>query len=120
MKGKIFIEGYKIHCVIGVHAHERKQMQEVIVDLCGEVDFTESVLNDSITDTINYEKFVSICQKLAHERTYNLIETFAYEALHALFEAIPTLLAATIRVKKPSALPLAAFAGVELTKTREE
>lgn len=120
MKGKIVIEDYKVHCIVGAHPHERKIEQEVALDIEIEADFTPCVLSDSIADTINYEKVVSVCRDLAVSRQYHLIETFAFETLHAIFSAFPTLFSVKVRVKKKGALPLASCAFIEFEKQRDE
>ncbi len=116
MIGKILIEDYKIHCIVGAHPHERKTEQELALDLQVEFDMTQCVLSDSIADSINYEDLVSMCRTLAQERQYHLLETFAYEVLNDLFSTFPTLRAAKVRVKKKSALALAAYAIIELER----
>lgn len=118
MEGIVIIEDYKIHCVIGAHPHERGQAQELLVDIEMRCNFAESVQTDSIADTVDYEKVCAVCQELAQNRRYHLLETFAYEALHAILDAFP-LIWVKIRVKKKQALPLANFAIIELEKGRE-
>ncbi len=116
MRGIIQIRDYKIHCIIGHYPHERKEDQDIEIDLDLKADFTECVLTDSIADTINYEQVCHICRDLAKSNRYHLLETFAFEALNALFDAFP-LLWAKIRVKKKGALALAKYAAVELEKS---
>lgn len=118
MEGTVIIEDFKIHCVIGAHPHERGQPQELLVDIEMRCNFSECVQTDSIADTVDYEKVCTLCQDLAQNRRYHLIETFAYEALHAILDTF-SLLWVKIRVKKKQALPLANFAIIELEKERE-
>lgn len=117
MEGTIKIEDLKIHCIIGVHAHERKAKQELSLDLEMKVNLSEPVQTDSIVDTVDYEAVCKVCKDLAETRHYHLLETFAYEALHAILDSFP-LIGAKIRVKKSQALPFAKFAIVELEKVR--
>lgn len=120
MHGKILIQDYKIHCIIGAHPHERHEEQEIALDIEIDADFTQCVLNDSIADTLNYEKIGGVCRELAKSRQYHLIETYAYEALNAIMAAFPTIQWAKVRAKKKSALPLAEYAIIEFEKSREE
>jgi len=115
MEGTIKIEDYRIHCIMGAHAHERKVDQEVSVDLEMKLNLAEPVQTDSIVDTVDYEAVCNVCKELAQTRRYHLIETFAYEALHAVLDSFP-LQWAKIRVRKSSALPLAKYAVIEFEK----
>jgi dihydroneopterin aldolase len=116
MEGTIKIEDFRIHCTIGAHAHERKADQEISLDLEMKLNLAEPVQTDSIVDTVDYEAVCAICKELAQSRRYHLIETFAYEALHAVLDAFP-LIWARIRVRKRHALPLARCAIVEFEKS---
>ncbi|MCH9627986.1 MAG: Dihydroneopterin aldolase [Chlamydiales bacterium] len=117
MEGVIKIEELRISCVVGIHAHERGQEQELFVDVEVKLNFAESVQTDSIADTVDYAAVCGVCQKLAQTRQYHLIETFAYEALHAVLDTFP-LTWAKIRVRKPEALPAAKWASVEFEKEK--
>ena len=106
MKGIIKIKDYRIHCIVGACTHERDQEQEILVDLELEANFAECVLSDTLVDTIDYEEIVEVCRNLAQTEKFTLIETFAYEALNALFSKF-SFSWGKISVKKPDALPLA-------------
>ncbi|MCC5833021.1 MAG: dihydroneopterin aldolase [Chlamydiales bacterium] len=118
MEGTIKIEDFRIHCTLGAHAYERKVEQELSLDLEMRLNLAEPVRTDSIVDTVDYEAVCALCKELAQTRRYHLIETFAYEALHAILEAFP-LTWAKVRVRKPGALPLARYAVVEFDKVNE-
>ncbi len=118
MEGLIKIEGLRIQCVIGAHAYERSIEQELICDVEMRGNLAEPVRTDSVVDTINYTQVCEVCQKLAQERQYHLLETFAYEALHALIDTFPLIDWAKIRVKKRLGVPLARYAVVEFEKKR--
>ena len=113
MEGIIKIEGYKIHCIMGSHAYEREEDQEIILDIDMRVDITECVQTDSIVDTVDYGKVAQVCRELAQRRRYHLIETFAYETLHLLNETFGPLWL-RVRVKKKHALPLAKAVSFEV------
>ncbi len=113
MEGIIKIEDYKIHCIMGAHAYERDVDQEIALDIEMRVDISECVQTDSIVDTVNYTEVVRVCRELAQKRRYHLLETFAYEAIHALNETFsPSSL--KLRVKKKGAIPLAEMVAFEL------
>lgn len=113
MEGIIKIEGYKIHCIMGSHAYEREEDQEIILNIEMRVDITECVQTDSIVDTVDYTKVAQVCRELAQRRRYHLLETFAYETLHTLNETFSPLWL-RVRVEKKRALPLAKAVAFEL------
>jgi 7,8-dihydroneopterin aldolase/epimerase/oxygenase len=113
MEGIIKIEDYKIHCILGTHAYERQDDQEIALDIELGVDITECVQTDSIIDTIDYSKVIQVCRDLAQQRRFHLLETLAYEMIHALKEAFSPL-SIRLRVKKRGALALAQAVVVEV------
>lgn len=113
MEGIIRIEGYKIHCIIGALAYEREEEQKISLDIEMKTDFLECSQTDSIVDTIDYSKVVKVCTDLAEKRRYHLLETFAFEAVHALMDAFSPL-SVKVRLTKERALPLANAVVVEL------
>ena len=84
MEGIIRIEDYKVHCIIGAHAYEREEEQEISIDIELRTNFLECAQSDSIVDTIDYKEVAKVCRTLAEIRRYHLLETFAFEAVHAL------------------------------------
>jgi dihydroneopterin aldolase len=113
MEGIIRIEDYKIHCILGAHAYEREEEQEILLDVEMRTNFLECAQTDSIVDTVDYTKIGQMCRDLAHSRRYHLLETFAFEAVHALMEEFSPI-SVKVRLKKKNALPLAKAAAVEL------
>jgi dihydroneopterin aldolase len=98
---------------MGSHAYEREEDQEIILDVEMRVDITECVQTDSLVDTLDYTKVAQVCRELAQERRYHLLETFAYEILHALNDAFSPLWL-RVHVKKKHALRLAKAVSFEL------
>lgn len=117
MEGIIKIEDYKIHCIMGAHSYERDIEQEISLDIEMRLNFTECAQTDSIVDTIDYTSVVQVCSDLAKARRYHLIETFAFETIHALNDAFSPLWI-KVRVKKKKALALAKAVIVELELTK--
>lgn len=113
--GIIGFEQLKIQCIVGANDAERVQHQEIVIDVKVKTDFTSSVTSDSINDTICYSELADLCQKIAITKRSHLLETLASAMLDAILK-MPHIEWAWIRIKKPSALPEAAFAFVELER----
>ena len=113
MLGIIGIEKLKVLTVIGVHAEERTDQQELLIDLKVKTDISSSVENDSIHDALNYEDLKQVCEEVAGGFSFQLIESFAVAILKAVQAKYP-LSHIWIRVLKPKALPNANGAFVEI------
>lgn len=115
MQGIIKIKGFKIHCIVGAHPHERNSDQELLVDVEMRLNLTEPVQTDSIVDTVDYDAVCQVCKELAQTRRYHLLETFAFEALHAILDTFP-ISWAKVSVRK--SIPLAKHAAIEFEKEK--
>ena len=115
MEGYLRVRNLRVQCTIGVLESEKQEKQEILVDLVCRTDFSECVQTDSIADTVDYSQMAKVLEEVAQAEHFNLLETYAHEALHALFSQFP-LRWGKIRVKKKSALPLADYVAVELEK----
>lgn len=114
MDGWIKIEDYRVHCTIGVHPFEQVEEQEIILDISLLTDFTKCIQSDSIADTIDYEDIGKICRDVARSKHYNLLETYVYVLINAIFTFSPEIKKACVKVKKQRGLPLATFTAIEL------
>lgn len=113
MEGIIKIKDYKIHCIIGSHAYERNEDQEISLDIEMRMNFLECVQTDSIVDTIDYSEVVKVCSELAKKRRYHLLETLTFETVHVLMKTFSPL-SVKVRVNKKGAVPLAEVVSIEL------
>lgn len=113
MLGIIGIEHHRVQCVIGIYAIERAQSQEIFIDLKVESEFSKCVKTDSVEDTISYVDLAAICTQLAHEKQYQLLETYASDVLKTLLDRFK-INWAWIKIKKPAAIPTAMHGYVEL------
>ncbi|MCH9610558.1 MAG: Dihydroneopterin aldolase [Chlamydiales bacterium] len=112
MDGYLKIRNLRVQCTVGILEHERHQLQELLVDLTCQADLSECVQSDSIEDAIDYRQLAQVLQDVAKAEHFNLVETYANEALQVLFAQFP-LDWCKIRVKK-KALALADYIAVEL------
>jgi len=112
----IQIRDLKIRCIVGVHLHERKSEQDLIIDLDLDLDFSNAAKHDSLDYTLDYtliaERLEAFCQ---HEK-FQLIETLAVRACDLILEDWKQVRKCRIVIKKPMALPQAAYAGVTVER----
>lgn len=115
MIGTIIIEGLEVNCIIGIHPHEREDAQNVIVDCEMDHDIAEAVAGDDIGKTIDYTAVAKFLTDLAVERRYQLIETYAEEAVAGIFERFKAQ-RVMIKIMKPDAIPEASWTAIRIDR----
>lgn len=118
VKAMIGIHQLKIPCIIGILPEERQHTQLLVLDIKIQLDLTSCFESEDLNDTVDYVLLAEICQTLAHEKNYFLLEIFAKDILDEYFRQFP-IQWAWVRIQKPSAIPDAAYAYVELERYRE-
>lgn len=116
--GMLGIHQLQIPCIIGIHPEERKQEQTIIVDVKIKVDLARCIMSGRMQDTVDYVQIAQLCTQLAQEKQYLLVETLASDILAQCLHRFQSVWA-WVRIQKPSAIPLAAYAYVELERDRE-
>jgi dihydroneopterin aldolase len=93
-------EYYAYH---GVKPEERKLGGKYEVDLDLYYNAKNAVLNDDVSDAINYEEAMfCISEVMTGSDNYNLVETLCNEILSMLMDKFTELQMATIRIRKLS------------------
>ena len=100
LRQTVAVDDVRVEAFIGVHGHEKNRRQSLIVAVELEVLAPEG---DTIADTIDYNRIVDTCRKLA-DHGIGLIETYARQLGEALL-ADQRVLRAEVTVAKPGALP---------------
>lgn len=117
--GMIGFSGHQISCIIGIYPIEREKEQLIKVDLKIKVDFSKCLASGLFHDTVDYVQLAQLCTKLATEKKYLLLETFAADILDQCLELFGAQWA-WVRIQKPSAIATADFAFIELEKSCKE
>ncbi|MGD0565073.1 MAG: dihydroneopterin aldolase [Roseiarcus sp.] len=119
-RGKIFIEGLRLHAFHGHFAHERKHGQMFEIDLDLVVDLDEAAAGDDLRATVDYGKVVAATRQVFCGEPRKLVEAAALDVARALLEKFVRLESVMVRVGK-IAPPIAATlraAGVEIEVKR--
>lgn len=117
MQGVIGFEHLEVLCCIGIEEAERTNPQKIYIDLKIERDLSASIHSDRLKDTTSYVYLAEVCNEIAVRKKTHLLEALAGEILDQLLQD-SAICRAWIRIKKPQALPNAAYALVELEKER--
>ncbi len=115
---RIIITNLCTRCFVGVNADERREKQDVTINLSIYGDFRTAGRTDRFEDAIDY--------RALKKRVLALVENSKYFLLEALVEAVareclatPGVRKAQVRIDKPSALRFAQSVGVEIEREQE-
>ncbi len=118
MIGTIGLKDLRIDCIVGIYPHERVGIQPLFVDIEVDHDFDAAAQAEHVDTTVDYDHLAALLTELATGRGYQLIETFAKEALGEILERFAGVQAARIEIRKPNAVPAAAASFVRLAVVR--
>ena len=107
--------GLKIPCIIGIFDWERRQKQDVVVDLSFPTDATRAAQGDRIQDAEDYKKIAKAVIEFVGKSKFHLIETLA-ERLSQLLLTSYQLPEINLKVSKPGAVRGSQNVGVEITR----
>lgn len=115
---RIFIRDLAARCIIGFQPAERREKQDVLVNLAVSTDLHEAGRSDRLEDALDY--------RALKKRVLALVESSQFKLLEALAEAIaqaclsdPRVAEVQVTVDKPGALRFARSVAVEIARARE-
>ncbi len=114
---RIHVRDLTLRCIIGVYPEERKDRQDVLVNLLLEGPFSKAAETDGIDDTANYRTITKQIIALVENSEYYLIETLAERIAGVCLED-PLVRRATVTVDKPGALRFARSVAIEVTREK--
>ena len=117
MADKIYIRDLALRCIIGVYPEERREKQDVVINIVLECDHSAAARSDQIADAVDYKGIKKEVIKLVDASEFNLIETLA-DRIVQLCLANPNVQRATVTVDKPAALRFARSVAVEISRER--
>ena len=116
---RIYIRDLALRCVIGVYPEERREKQDVIVNIVLECDHSAAAKSDDLNDAVDYKGIKKNVIQLVEASAFNLIETLA-DRIVQLCLSNPKVQRATVTVDKPAALRFARSVAVEISRGRRE
>ena len=114
---RILIKDLMLRCVIGVNAEERRERQDVVINIVLETDLSRAGRSDDLADTTDYKALKKRVLSLVEGSQFLLVEALA-ERIAALGLEAPRVERAIVSVEKPGALRFARSGGVEITRER--
>ncbi len=116
---RILIRDLTARCIIGITPEERREKQEVLINLSIYTDLRAAARSDDFEDAVDYRKIKKIILNLVESSQYTLVESLASAVATVCLEN-PRVEEVKVRVEKPSALRFARSVGVELVRKRGE
>ncbi|MCS6772345.1 MAG: dihydroneopterin aldolase [Kiritimatiellae bacterium] len=116
---RIYIRDLMIRCIIGVYPEERRDKQDVIINVELAGDFSKAGLTDNLADAVDYKQIKKNIVGLVEKSSFNLIETLA-ERIAAICLDHPRVVEAKVTVDKPGALRFARSVAFEITRRKPQ
>jgi FolB domain-containing protein len=116
---RILITDLLTRCIIGINEDERREKQDVVINLILFADFSVAGKTDRVEDTVDYRSIKKRIYTMVENSRYYLVEALA-EAIAAICLEHPEIAQVMVRVEKPSALRFAKSVGVEITRSRKD
>ncbi|MFA4874498.1 MAG: dihydroneopterin aldolase [bacterium] len=116
---RIIVSDLLTRCIIGVDKEERREKQEVVINLTISADLTKACKSDRFEDALDYRALKKEILAMVEKSQFRLIEALA-EAIAAVCLKNEMVQGATVRVDKPGALRFARSVAVEITRTKQD
>ena len=117
MVDQIQIKDLLLRTIIGINEEERRNRQDVLINIILHADTSAAGESDGIEDAVNYRTITKRVIKLVEESQFFLVEKMAAE-IAAICLDDPRVESAAVRVEKPGALRFARSVGVEIHRTK--
>jgi FolB domain-containing protein len=114
---RILIKDLMIRCILGLSEEERREKQDVVINLILWADLEPAAASDHIEDAVDYRAVKKRIIALVEESKYHLAETLADRIARMCLEE-PAVQQVQVTVEKPTALRFAHSVGVEIVRRR--
>lgn len=114
---KIFIRDLALRCIIGIYPEERREKQDVVINVEMHADLRAAGRSDDLKDTVDYKSIKKAILKLVEGSAFQLIESLA-ERIADIALANEKVEQVIVTIDKPGALRFARASAVEITRTR--
>ncbi len=115
---RILVNDLTTRCIIGVNEDERRNKQDVVINLAIYADLRPAGVSDRFEDAVDYRGLKKAVLAMVEESHFYLLEALA-EAIAQACLAQPGVQAVQVRVDKPGALRYARSVGVEITREQD-
>ena len=114
---RILIKDLLVRCVLGLSADERREKQDVLINVVLFVDLAKPGRSDRPEDTVDYRAVKKDILAVADGSQYHLAEALAERVASACL-AYGSVERVQVAVEKPGALRFARSVAVEIERSR--
>ncbi len=114
---RIYLTDLTARCVLGVSAEERRERQEVLLNVTLLADLSAAAASDRFAETLDYRALKKAILALVEGSEYYLLEALT-ERVADLCLQDERVQRVKVKIEKPAALRFARSVGVEVTKDR--
>jgi len=116
---RIHITDLQFRCIIGVYPEERREPQDVCLNLTLSCDLRRAGISDALADTVDYKAVKGRVRALVEGAHFQLLEKLATEVARCCLETVGVT-AVRVRIDKPGALRFARSVAVDIERTRAD
>lgn len=114
-RDRVFLEGLETATIIGVHEHERRAPQRVLVDVELACDASRAAAHDDLTQAVDYAALATSVQRHVAALQPRLLETLGEELARRLLAEFRAPWV-RLRLVKPGVLPAARAVGLVIER----
>jgi len=115
---QIHIRDLLLRCVLGVYDEERREKQDVNINITLWADLRKACQSDCIDDTVDYKAIKKRVIAMVEESSCFLVERLAERIAEICLEN-PRVARVNVAVEKPGALRFARTVAVEIVRQRD-
>ena len=115
---KILIRDLRLRCIIGVNDFERREKQDVTINVVIWSNLKEAAETDNIEKTVDYKEITKAIIKLVEGSEFRLVETLAGKIAETCLKRA-RVKKVKVTVEKPGALRFARSVGVSIIRKVE-
>jgi dihydroneopterin aldolase/D-erythro-7,8-dihydroneopterin triphosphate epimerase len=119
MTDQIQVKDLLLRTIVGINDEERRNKQDVLINLVLDVDLRAAGESDDIEQAVNYRTITKRIIKLVETSRFFLVEKLAAEIAVICLDD-PRVERARVTVEKPGALRFARSVGVTVERGRED
>ena len=114
---RIKITDLHLRAIIGINPDERRNLQDVLINIVLYVDSRPAAESDDISDSANYRSITKEIIKLVESSRFYLIEKLASEIATICLKSqqVETV---SVNVQKPTALRFAKSVGITIERSK--
>jgi FolB domain-containing protein len=115
---KIYIRDLALRCILGINDEERREKNDVLINITLHADLFTACLTDAIEDTVDYRALKKRIIETVERSSSHLVEHLAERVADLCLED-PRVKRVKVCIDKPGALRFARSVGIEVVREKE-